>query len=139
MLDFCKNMMLPKIKTAATARAIQIHFGRLHGGECFSGSFQRDRPCADPLLYLCLPHAASRSSISKDEDRRSRCDSVLERDRCSVDMVAGKWAAIEGIWMRVSLPWEETEVSATPWPAHGGFSQAAPWDRISTTLGAQRP
>lgn len=82
--------MLPKIKTAATARAIQIHFGRLHGGDCFSGSFHRECPFVDPLLYLCLCPAASRSSISKDEDRRRRCDSVLERERSSVDMAREK-------------------------------------------------
>lgn len=92
--------MLPKIRTAATASDIQTHFGRVHGGACFNDFLHRDWPFADPLVCLCLSPAASRSSISKEDDRSNRCDSVLDREKSSVDMtrrLEREGSAVEGL------------------------------------------
>lgn len=62
----------------AIARAIQMHLGRVHGGDCLKECLERDRGLAEPLGYLCLGPAASTSSISKDEDGSKSCDSWSE-------------------------------------------------------------
>lgn len=117
-----------------------MHLGRLHGGVCFNDFFHRDCPFADPLAYLFLTPAASRSSISKDKDRSNRCDSVLERARSSLDMVQRrlrkKGSAVEGLWTGVLLPGEK-DVTEAPWPGAGAFGLAVPYSRISTIFGAQ--